>query len=63
MSSVSPVKSEAQRIVEQLPEDASWEDLMYRIYVRQAIEAGLKDAESGDTVPVVEVRRKFGLPQ
>ncbi|HEV3024726.1 MAG TPA: hypothetical protein VGX76_19755 [Pirellulales bacterium] len=63
MSSVSPVKSEAQRIVEQLPEDASWEDLMYRIYARQAIEAGLKDAEAGDTVPVVEVRCKFGLPQ
>ena len=63
MSSVSPIKSEAQRIVEQLPEDASWDDLMYRIYVRQSIEAGLKDAEAGKMVSVVELRRTFGLAQ
>ena len=63
MSSVSPIKTEAQRIVEQLPEDASWEDLIYRIYVRQAIEAGLQDAEAGDMVPIDEVRRQFRLKE
>jgi predicted transcriptional regulator len=34
---------------------------MYRIYVRQAIEAGLKDSDAGRTVDVMEVRKKFGL--
>ena len=34
---------------------------MYRLYVRQKIEAGLADAESGNTVPVAEVRKRFGL--
>ena len=56
-------RREARRIVEQLPEDASWEDLIYRIYVRQAVEAGLKDAKEGRTVPVAEVRRQFGLAE
>jgi hypothetical protein len=34
------IKREALRLVEQLPEHASWDDLMYEIYVRQAIERG-----------------------
>ena len=33
----SSIKDEARRIVDQLPETASWEDLIYRIYVRQSI--------------------------
>ena len=55
------VKDEAKRLVEDLPDDASWEDLMYQIYVRQAIEAGLRDSEAGRTMDVKEVRAKFGL--
>lgn len=47
----STVKEEARRLVEGLPEDATWEDLQYAIYVRQAIEAGLKDSREGRTVP------------
>ena len=56
------VKQEAEHLVQDLPDDATWEDLMYRIYVRQAIEAGLRDSEAGRTVDVAEVRAKFGLP-
>jgi hypothetical protein len=61
---VSPnsIKPEARRLVEQLPDDASWDDLMYEIYVRQAVESGLKDSQEGRTTPVSEVRRQFGLP-
>ncbi len=62
MSAVPSIKPEARRLVEQLPDDATWDDLMYEIYVRQAIEAGLKDCQEGRTVPVEEVRRQFGLP-
>jgi predicted transcriptional regulator len=57
------IKKEAQRLVEELPENATWEDLMYRIYVRQAIEAGLKDSDAGRVVSVDEVRARFGLPR
>ena len=55
------VKEEARRLVDRLPDDASWEDLQYEIYVRQAIEAGLKDSREGRTVPLAEARRRFGL--
>jgi predicted transcriptional regulator len=63
MSTASPIKEEARRLLDHLPEDASWEDLIYRIYVRQAIEAGLKDAAEGRTVCTAEVRREFGWPK
>jgi hypothetical protein len=49
-------------LIDQLPGDATWDDLTYEIYVRQAIEAGLKDSQEGRTVPVAEVRRQLGLP-
>jgi hypothetical protein len=57
----TPIKEEAHRLIDQLADDATWEDLMYEIYVRQAIESGLKDCLEGRTAPVEEVRRRFGL--
>jgi hypothetical protein len=57
----SSIKADARRLVERLPPDATWEDLQYEIYVRQAVEAGLKDAREGRTVSLDEVRRRFGL--
>ena len=55
------VKEQARQLVERLPESATWEDVQYEIYVRQAIEAGLADSEAGRTLDVKEVRAKFGL--
>jgi hypothetical protein len=60
MQSVS-IKEEAYRLSDQLPKDAIWDDPMYKIYVRQSIEAGIEDSKSGRTEDVREVRRKFGL--
>ena len=55
------IKQEAYRLIEQLPETAIWDHLVYKIYVRQAIEARLADSEAGRTLDVKEVRAKFGL--
>ncbi len=54
------VKEEAQHLLERLPENATWDDLMYQIYVRQVIEAGLSDSEAGRTIDVADVRARFG---
>jgi hypothetical protein len=60
--SAANVKDEARRLVDQLPNDATWDDLLYQIYVRQSIEAGLEDCRQGRLVPVAEVRKRLGLP-
>ena len=57
------VKDEARRLIERLPDDATWDDLMHEIYVRQAIEAGLEDSRAGRLKSVEEVRSKLGLSQ
>ncbi|MEP6741806.1 MAG: hypothetical protein ABJB61_04850 [bacterium] len=59
--STANVKQEAIRLIEQLPENMTWEDLMHEIYVRQSIEAGLADSEAGRVKDVTDVRSKFGL--
>ncbi len=56
------IKKQAHQLLDNLPDSATWEDVMYRIYVRQAIEAGVKDSDQDQTVDVKEVRKKFGLP-
>lgn len=57
------VKDEARKLIEKLPENSTWDDLMREIYVRQAIESGLADSRAGRTTDVEEVRAKFGLPK
>ena len=39
-----------KRLVAQLPAGAGWDDLAYEVYVRQAIEQGVADADAGRTV-------------
>ena len=56
-------KEDAHKLVDQMPEDATWDDLMREIYVRQAIEQGLADSRAGRTKSVKEVRAKYGLPE
>jgi len=56
------IKEQAHRLLDNLPDSATWDDVMYRIYVRQAIEAGVKDSDEGRTIDVKEVRKRFGLP-
>ena len=50
MSDQPSIKPDARRLVEGLPDTATWDDLAYEIYVRQAIELGLADAAAGRTV-------------
>lgn len=60
--STNSVREAAQRIIEQLPEDATWEDVLYQIYVRQSIEAGLADCRVGRLLAIDGVKKQLGLP-
>jgi len=44
------IKPGAHELVESLPDSATWDDLAYEVYVRQAIELGLVDADAGRVV-------------
>ena len=50
-------KKEVQKMLDQIPDDASFEDIQHHIYVRQKIESGLKDVEEGRVLSQEEVER------
>ena len=52
-------KEQVQQILEELPENASLEDIQYHIYVRQKIEQGLEDVAAGRVVSHEEVQRRL----
>jgi hypothetical protein len=54
-------KEDAHQLVDRMPENASWDDLINEIYVRQVIEQGLADSKAGRTTDVQEVRKRYGL--
>ena len=56
---VGNAKEEAKRLIDRLPDQATLSDIMYELYVRQKIGAGLKAAEDGRTYSHDEVRRRL----
>ena len=53
------VKSEIVRAIQDLPEDATVEDAMERLYFLAKIERGLEQSESGETVSHDEIKARF----
>jgi len=56
---MATVREEAQKLLNTLPDEASWDDLMYEIYVRKKIDAGIEAADSGKLTSQKQVRRRF----
>ncbi len=52
------VKTEIVRVIQDLPEDATVEDAMERLYVLSKIERGLEQAD-GRTISHEEVKARF----
>ncbi len=57
------IRKKVNETLQTLPVDATWDDVMDRIYVRQKIENGLSDVAEGKTLSVAEVRKRFGLSE
>ena len=56
---MSALKDAAHKVIESLPENATWEDLEYHLYVRRKVERGLKDVAEGKVISQEEVRRRL----
>ena len=55
-------KSEIHRIVDELPDNATFDDLIQRLYVIECIEQGLEEGRQEKVMDVKDVRKSFGLP-
>ncbi len=56
---MSTTKEEAMQLIARLPEEVTWEDIMYRLYVKRKIEEGIKAAEEGRTISHDDVKVLF----
>ena len=56
---MSTAKEEAIKTISRLPEEASWDEIMYKIYVKRKIEEGLKAADEGRTISHEKVKELF----
>ena len=56
---MASVRDEAMKVIQNLPESASWEDLMYQLYVKKKVDEGLKAADEGRLVSHEEVKARF----
>jgi hypothetical protein len=52
-------KEEVKKILDQLPDDVSYEDIQYHIYVREKIERGLNDIQDGHILSQEEVEKRM----
>ena len=57
---MSTTRDEAIKMIARLPEEVSWDEIMYKIYVKRKIEEGMKAADEGRTVSHEEVKKLFG---
>ncbi len=56
---MSVAKEEAKSLLDRLPDNVSWDDIMYEFYVKKKIEIALKAAEDGKVVSHDEVKKRF----
>ena len=55
------LREEIRKMLDTLPDDASWEDIQYSIYVRERIERGLREAAEGKIIDQEEIDRRMIL--
>ena len=53
------VKAAAREVLDSVPDDITWEDLMYHLYVREKIEIGLRQLDAGDVFEDEDVFREL----
>ena len=56
---MSNTKQQVQKILEELSDDVTLEDIQYHIYVREKVEAGLRDVEDGNVVDQKEAEQRM----
>lgn len=61
-ASLHSFKQRAHELIDELPDDADWKDLVYEVSVVQDIEEGLRDSAAGRVVSNNDACALFGLP-
>ncbi|TSA54150.1 MAG: hypothetical protein D4R45_04425 [Planctomycetaceae bacterium] len=56
---MSIIKEEAKKLIDKLPDQTTWDDIMYEFYVKKKLAVALKAAEEGRIVSHEEVKKRI----
>jgi predicted transcriptional regulator len=59
IGNMSTAREVVRKMLDQIPDDASFEDIQYHIYVREKIESGLRDIKEGHVLSQEEVEQRM----
>jgi predicted transcriptional regulator len=59
LQAMNTAKEEVRLLLERLPDEASFEDIQYHIYVQEAIRRGREAAARGELVEQDEIERRM----
>ncbi|TAK60627.1 hypothetical protein [Methylobacter sp.] len=52
-------KQAAKQIIDRVSDQATWDDIMYELYVRQKIEKGLSAVDEGRVISSEEAKKRL----
>ena len=55
---MSIAKEEAKKLIDRLPDHATWDDIMYELYVKKKLAVALKAAEEGHVISHNNVKKR-----
>ena len=58
---MATAKEEIRRLIDLLPDDATWEDVQHSIYVRERIERGRRENADGKVLEQDDVERRMQI--
>jgi len=53
------VKEQVRKIIEELPDECSVEDVQYQLFLIEKVRRGLKSIDEGKGIPHDQVRKQF----
>ena len=56
---MASAKQAAKDMLEQVPDKATWDEIMYELYIKQKIDSGLTAVENGQIISHEEVKRRL----
>ncbi len=56
---MSPIKEEAINTINEMPEDANWDDIIYNLYVKQKIVTADNAIRQGETITHNDLKERL----
>jgi len=62
-ASSDTIRTKVHQLADQLPPNATWDDVMYQIALQRSVEKGLAQADAGLLIPVEDLLKEYGLEE